>query len=250
MKIVAITACLNEDDIIEAWLRHMLAEEVDHIYIEDGGSIDDTRIIIESLALGTKQITLLDHSSKIFYQARRMTLLSDLAGSEGADWIIPADVDEFYYATNGDTVGSRLRDVELGVNKLYCKSYQHLDWDTRQVEPKRLPKVIYRYFPGASLTIGNHEVNLDGGVRDIIDLREIQYRGYEHFKSKIVSRLATLDPVAKSQGAAWHYQVLEGKNEQEMALAWADMTAIPTIHDPIPTHLALASSYLSTVTPI
>lgn len=227
----------NEIDIIELSLRHMLAEEIDHIYLADGCSTDGTREIIEDIARSTGRITVLTDDDEYVQQAAWTNRLAAIAADDGADWIVANDIDEFFYSVDGQTVAARLRGLDASITKLYARSYQHLDWDTRQVKPKRLPKVIYRWSEGAEVTTGNHDVNLPGGEYDIIDLREIQYRSVEHFICKARAGVACLDATARSNGYGWHHLRLDGMNDEQLRSEWDAMCAIPTVFDPIPSHL-------------
>jgi hypothetical protein len=233
----------NEADIIESWVRHTLAEDVDRIYIADGISTDGTREILDELAGETGQIVVIDDTEQYCLQAQWMNRLAAMAGEDGFQWIIASDVDEFWYACDGRTIAEVLETVE--VDRINARSYQHHDWNTRQVEPKRLPKVCFRWRSDAHLVMGNHDVSgVGGGAYGIMDLREYQFRSFDHYCAKVRARLATLEPAARARGDGWHYIRLQDKTESELRDEWNQMMATPVILDPIPTHLPSVSSYL------
>lgn len=233
--IAVVTISKNEVDIIESWVTHMLAEGVDRIYIADGLSGDGTFEKLEKLDYKTKKITLMTDMKRHCEQSYWMNLLARHAHDDGHEWIIASDVDEYWYATNGETVAKALLSTEA--TKVYARSYQHHDWATRQAEPKRLPKVAFRWQEGAVLAMGNHEVSMPGGEWGVLDLRELQFRSFEHYCRKVKERLATLDPAERARGNAVHYTRLDGKNDEELRKEWDQMMAIPTVQDPIPTHV-------------
>lgn len=241
--IAVVGVVKDEADIIEVWLRHYLAEGIDHIYLSDGCSTDGTREIIQQVASETQQVTMITDDEPIIRQAYWTNHLADMAGDAGAEFIVASDIDEFFYAVNGQTIAEALTDSPH--DKFYVHTYLHLDWDTRQVEPKRLPKVAYRYFPDARVSMGNHEVSLPTGEWNVLDLRELQFRGFDHYVRKVKARLATLDPVERARGNAAHYLALEHLSDEELRREWDAIVAVPVIADPIPTHLSSAYASLS-----
>jgi hypothetical protein len=231
--IAAVSTIRNEADIVEASIRHLLAEGIDLILIAEGRSTDKTRDILEDLKIETGQVEWIDDAEEVHRQPYWIDLLAAKAAQRGAEWILPFDADEFFYARNRSlTVADALNACDDP--RTFACSYQHLDWDTRQVNPKGMCKVAYRWSPEAQIFMGNHDVSIDGGGEGTIDLRELQYRSYEHFCRKIEERLATLDPDAERQGAGGHVTDLRGADEDQMRKAWEAMCAIPTIYDPIP----------------
>jgi Glycosyl transferase family 2 len=223
----------NEADIIECWVRHHLAEGVEHLYIADGMSTDGTRDILQNLALETGQVSWFDDPEPICHQAAWMTKLAHIAGAVGAEWIIPADADEFWIAMSGETLADELEHCPF--HKLYAPVYHHVDWDYCHIVPK-LPKVAFRYNPGVALWMGNHDVDgVRGGGHGVLEVHELQYRGLEHFRDKARARARTLDPAEAAKGQAAHITALAGLDDEQLEQAWADLLAKPTIYDPIRT---------------
>ena len=246
MTVAACYTVKNEADIIEASFRHMLAEGIDHIYTTDNMSTDGSREIMQRLADETGRITIVEDREPFQRQVYWMTLLTDMARDAGHEWVIASDADEWWYATNGETIADVLANYQG--DKLYARSYQHHDWNTRQIEPKRLPKVAYRLMPGAQLHMGNHDVSIANGEYDVLDLREIQYRSLAHFIAKTRKFAAVIAPEERAVGAGSHHTDRESMSDEELAEQWQAMMATPTVHDPIPSHLPSASSFLSTAT--
>src|ERR1700688_33804 len=102
MSVAAVLLVKDEADIIEFTLRHLKAQ-VDWIYAADNGSTDGTREILDALENGTAEawLTVLDDPVVAYYQAEKMTALAVRARMNGYQWVIPADADEFWYATDG-----------------------------------------------------------------------------------------------------------------------------------------------------
>ncbi len=231
--IAACSTVRNEVDIIEATVRHLFAEGVDHVYIADGLSTDGTREILDDLC-HSHPLTVITDGEPYHYQPAWINRLAMLAASEGHDWIIPFDADEFWYSDLG-TIADVLAGLIPDVHVLAARMWQHTDWDHRHIDPQPHPKVAYRWAPSADIANGNHAVRgiigtMLGGV---LDIRELKFRGYEHFKRKIIERNQTLDP-SLPQTDGWHMRVLDGLPESELRHAWDSMQQVPAILDPVP----------------
>src|SRR5271157_5406542 len=95
MNLVAVTRILNEDDIVEAFVRHHAPMLVHHIFL-DNGSTDRTVEILRALKDEGLSITVFQNGSVYFFEETHNTLLYRLAVQEcGADWVVFLDCDEF-----------------------------------------------------------------------------------------------------------------------------------------------------------
>ena len=224
--IVAVSSVLNEAPILRDTTMHLLNQGVDWVVISDGRSTDGTRELICELP----QTTMLTQYGP-FRQDEEMTRLAQYARKMGADWVIPFDADEYWCGIADLSV------VPSGYSRVYAPVFHHIDTDRRWATPK-LPKVAFR--PAADMTVewGNHNVHgLDGdSLTGPLVVRELQYRDYDHFLSKI-ERAAQL--YAESEFPAEygsHLRRLVGLTDMERAAEWATMQLVPTVHDPIPAY--------------
>ncbi|CZT33306.1 glycosyltransferase family 2 protein [Rhizobium sp. 9140] len=95
MKIVGVVRTLNEDDIIEAVIRHHLAQ-MDSVIVLDDGSNDRTVVIVRAMIDEGLPIELIERRCVIFDEGNRNTFLFDRARDlHGADWVVFFDADEF-----------------------------------------------------------------------------------------------------------------------------------------------------------
>lgn len=95
MKLVAVSRVLNEDDIVEAFVRHH-APLVDHHVLLDNGSIDRTVEILKKLAGTGLPLTVFSNRTPIFAETAFNTFLYRYAVEEQqADAVIFLDADEF-----------------------------------------------------------------------------------------------------------------------------------------------------------
>ncbi|HUA77880.1 MAG TPA: glycosyltransferase family 2 protein [Acetobacteraceae bacterium] len=95
MRLVAVSRVLNEDDIVEAFVRHHAAL-VDHHVLIDNGSIDRTLEILKELAKSGLPITVFSNRASIFAETAFNTFLYRYAVEEQrADGVLFLDADEF-----------------------------------------------------------------------------------------------------------------------------------------------------------
>lgn len=218
--------CLAKD---EPWIGevidHLWAEGVDTVTVE----VDEPDQTAE-LALAHKaQVALPDEPG--YYQSARTTRLAASVASVG-DWVIPFDADEFWYSDHGPLKTALER---VDAVKCYARMFLHRDADHRRKEPKPLPKVAFRWFAGAVIADGNHDVNLPGGVWGVVDLREIQYRSLDHLKAK-VEKTRALHRITPGlpEGFGFHMRQLAAMNDQELEDEWVRMNQGEWWFDPIP----------------
>ena len=93
--LAAVTRVLNEDDVVEAFVRHTLAF-VDRMILLDNGSTDGTLGILRQLQAEGAPVVLLQSRSVLFSQAQHNTLLYHTADQAfRPDWVLCLDADEF-----------------------------------------------------------------------------------------------------------------------------------------------------------
>lgn len=227
--IVAVSSVKDEADIIHDTLNHLFDQNVDHIVISDGGSEDGTPFLIE-----LTNTTVLDQTGP-FDQGAEITRLSLLALEAGATWVIPFDADEFWIGTDGRTVKAVLDSVPDSVGKVYAATYAHTDWDYRQAQ-KPLSKVCFRPTPDLRVHWGNHGVDGVPGedLHGILEVRELQYRSWEHFQSKVEKARALFASWDVPYEHGSHMRRLTELTPDQLLEEWNQWKAQPTTFSPIP----------------
>lgn len=89
----------NETDIIQSWIDHYLAEGVEHFYLIDNGSTDDT---MNKIYRYEKYVSLIKDTRRMPTQTQTC-LMNDLylkKIKDETEWIIVCDIDEYIYARN------------------------------------------------------------------------------------------------------------------------------------------------------
>lgn len=255
MRVVGIAMVKDEADIIEGTLRHM-AGEVDHLMVIDNGSTDGTREILEEL-VGDLPLWAGVDPDPAYYQSAKMSTLAKRAHVLlGAAWIVPFDADELWFADDrlGDVLAAAAG-VDVAVASLTDHYRTALDLDEpdpfrsmvwRRREPAALPKVAFRWQPGAVIHQGNHGVTLpDGGAEaQLLQVRHFPYRSPQQMVRKARNGAAAYaaTDLPADQGAHWRAygalmdqhgeQVLEDVFRQHFW--YLSPTDSGLVHDPAP----------------
>ncbi len=100
MKIYGITVVRDEADLIGTTIRYHLGLGCDRILAIDNGSTDGTDEILEEFSSDARVRWRREDGA--FLQGELATQAAREAIADGADWIVPFDADEFWYAPWGD----------------------------------------------------------------------------------------------------------------------------------------------------
>ena len=205
MKLVMTLLVRDEQDIVRENLDFHLAQGVDEVIVTDNGSEDTTvEILREYESQGILRLLL--EPSDDYSQGRWVTRMARLAATEGADWVINNDADEFWWPRAGSlkSIFDRLGD-EVGLVVARRQNFVPRPEDGRPFwermtlrERESLnplgkplpPKLAHRAHPEIAVAQGNHKVegaqlgeSLDDGS---IEILHFPMRTYGQFENKIV----------------------------------------------------------------
>ena len=111
MKLVMTLLVRDEADILRLNLEHHLAQGIDHFIVTDNRSVDATPVILKEYS-SRGLVSLIHEPSETYDQALWVTRMAEQAASDGADWVIHADADEFWIAREpGHTLREVIRHV-------------------------------------------------------------------------------------------------------------------------------------------
>lgn len=126
MTIIGVTCVKNEEDIIEAFVRHNLFY-LQKLIVLNHGSTDNTSAILSRLVAEGLPLVVEDDLSLGKFQAEKMTRLMHLAvDAHGADWVLPLDADELIRCA-----ADRLPLPDIADSTTFLK----VAWRTYQVRP-------------------------------------------------------------------------------------------------------------------
>jgi len=101
VKLALTLLAKNEADVIDANIAYHLGAGVDLVVATDNGSTDGTLEILERYE-SEGVLHLIREPSTDFRQGEWVTRMARLAADRGADWVINADADEFWWPRAGN----------------------------------------------------------------------------------------------------------------------------------------------------
>lgn len=234
VSVAAIMMVRDELDVIEGVIRHT-ADEVDFLLVADNGSTDGTRELLDHLS-GELPLTVVEDPEVGYYQSRKMSALAEKAAGLGATWIVPIDADEIWTQPV-----DRIRTVlpAIGYPIALANLYNHVrtgdDVDDpdpfrsmvwRIERPGALPKVAFRWQPGAVIHQGNHGVTLatgETGGLQVLEVRHFPVRSPDQYISKARSgaaAYAAAPELDEDMGA--HWRSWGRMSDEQLCLAYAE----------------------------
>ncbi len=232
MRLVAVTRVLNEDDIIEAFVRHHAAI-VDHHLFMDNGSVHRTLEILTNLRIEGLPITVFQNTVPFYVQEFYNTHLFRNALSLFApDWVMFLDADEFLDA-RGHQGGLRARLAALpqGIQVLKIPTVDYVEtpnddsgelliparmrWRVRHA-PETNPHVTIRATadaPDLRVRSGAHNVfrgttELPSQDEQVVRLAHFPRRNaWQMVTKNVIGRLKSIAAGAEAQtaGISTHY---------------------------------------------
>lgn len=225
-----ITMCKDEEDIIFHTLVHLAEEGLDGIIVADNMSSDNTmREILKAQKICTEcKIIVIEDKEVGYYQSRKMTALARLAYEQGADWILPFDADELWYAPT--QLKQFFNELPDHINVVNAKLFNHfgtgvdkpgipfqsMEW--RLAEPGALPKVAFKWQEDALIGQGNHSVMMKG-IHSVsgLEIRHFPYRSWEHFyrKAKNGAEAYNATDLPQNMGSHWrsYFSLIQSQGE-------------------------------------
>lgn len=208
--IIALTVlCRNEEDIIDDMISFHLNRGVNFIVATDNNSNDSTR---EILATYEKQgvLVLLDEKEHIHDQSIWVSNMARIAVENfGADWVIHADADEFWWPKDGsfqqDLSKIPPHHLALSISRYnFLPPLLSIDAKIRFYESMTIrerlslnslgnplpPKICHRKLTSIEIADGNHgirsnSIQVSSVPNSEIEIFHFPVRSYKQFEQKI-----------------------------------------------------------------
>lgn len=192
----AVTMVRNESDIIGHTLRHLLDQGVAGVLVVDHRSTDGTPDVLREIAAADLRVHVGRYTAEAYRQGRVMSYLADRARRAGADWVIPFDADELWYAEGG-TVAEYLRSIDgprvlaAALHDGHATTPQGIELSDREgsVAVELSPstsKVALRPHRWAWIDIGNHTaLDLGAAAPSRLRILHLQYRSPAQVAAKV-----------------------------------------------------------------
>lgn len=270
MRLVGIAMVKNEDDIIEAFVRHNL-RLLDAIAILDNGSTDGTREILNSLGREGLPVSIIQYPELRYIQSESMTnLLRSVESIFRPDWVFPIDADEFLVEVGGMGLRAQLQMLPAKcVAQFPWRTYVPAEGDDpaeanpvrrlrhrRVQEPRQwykvaLPREVVRD-PRVMIDQGNHSASLKGRKGRLpaqslsgVELAHYPVRSGDQILGKtMVGWLAYLCDPARGQSQGYHWRDMYDRFLKDDAIGFRELKELgatyaggsaetPLVEDPI-----------------
>ncbi|MGB4136468.1 MAG: glycosyltransferase family 2 protein [Microbacterium sp.] len=192
-SIWGIAMVKNEADVLARTIEHLFAQGVDRMLVVDNGSDDHTPELLQELA-HRHPIDIGTDAEVGYFQSHKMSALAEHARRAGADWVIPFDADEFWFAPDA-TVADFLRtstgtrvEAEL-FNVFPTRAHPVLDGLGGEVRfdmrPHLLRKVAAQTHPLLWIGMGNHLALRPGDSSGGLRVVHLPWRSEEQLMRKL-----------------------------------------------------------------
>lgn len=231
----AVSMVRDEEDVIGLTVQHLLGQGVDHILVADNRSTDDTPRILAKLASRDARVHVARDHEPAYYQAEKMSALVRRAWAAGADWVIPFDADEFWFA-RGIRVADYLRGLDHSVTVVHADFHHMVPIEPHPEDLLRAAfcldatasfpgKVALRAHPLATLSAGNHAASRVGERVGGLFIAHAAYRGPRQVARKIRQGAQAVQ-LANPQSAdiANHWRKASGLANAAMEEVWTNIS--------------------------
>lgn len=226
----AVGLVRNEADIINDTMTHLFDQGVDHILIADNMSTDGTLDILLQF-VAHRAVTLLRDGNPGYYQSAKMTHLARLAAQGGADWIVPFDADELWFAEDGP-LASHLRTSTSDIVAARIWNYLPSRDDDPETEcpvlrivkrdslPSDFVKVAFRSHRLVEVGMGNHTVRRPGDTTQGLAIAHFSLRSRNQFIEKYRHGRRAIEATPLSPRAATHWRSFGNLSDDELGVLW------------------------------
>jgi len=221
----------DEEDILDANLRHHLEQGVDHVIVTDNLSVDSSADIVRSY-VDQGVATYLYEPEDTYAQSHWVTRMARMAHQAGAGWVVHSDADEFWMPPRGvslagwfsrqwwpNVVVAPRHDfvcVEGGEDEPFWRHMIYRKTTSTNPQGRALPPKVAHRASGKVLVLqGNHGVKGLGWTRQKstgLEILHYPLRSRDQYVRKIrqggraYSNNRELDP---SVGITWRQQYAE-----------------------------------------
>jgi len=231
----------NEEDTAEHVLEHLCSQDVDALLVSDNGSTDGTRAILESVA-AQFPLHIVEDRLVSYAQGAKMTILADLARRSGADWVVPFDADELWFAADrsvggflrtvdSDIVHARIHDVFPGPADDADETDPFMRLGRFDPEPFPVGKVAFRTNRLVNVAMGNLDVTRRGRRTDGLFIAHYPWRSFEQMAAKLRHGRRALAETTLPELMGIHWRTAGAWSDDQLRAAWDDIVAGRAVDD-------------------
>lgn len=222
----------DEIDVIDRTLDHFLAQGVDHVLVADNGSRDGTLERLRHRAAVDPRIHVAIDRERRFFHGAKMTRLAQVAAIAGADWVVPFDADELWFAPEA-TLASYL--AASDANQVSAETFNAVPLDAEPTragrryrlssEPTGWYKVAFRAHPFARVDFGNHVIHRTGPRDTGLSIAHLAYRSQEHLRRKLIQGESAVSRIGERESLCYHWKWGARLSEPALVEVWQNVAA-------------------------
>jgi hypothetical protein len=232
-EVWGITMVRNEEDVIRTTIDHLFAQGVDRVLVSDNLSTDGTPQILRDLARNESRLVVATDTLEAYHQDHKMTLMARYASRAGADWLVPFDADELWFAES-TSVADHLRDlggatprvgtVRASWHDCVPLAARGQDWRTDDFlvngTPASLAKVAVRAHPLVRINFGNHSAARAGDRAGGLHIAHVAYRSPHQLAAKVRRGSSALALAERGSMYGWHWRNLARLSDRQIDALW------------------------------
>lgn len=232
-EVWGISVVRDELDVLPLVLDHLFNQGITNVLIADNRSSDGTREYLLAREAEDQRLHVALDSEPAHIQSEKMTVLAHAAWRSGAEWILPFDGDEFWFA-RGASVADYLRQQPTGQ---VWAAFHHMvpDHMTNQVTaqtsffldatPAQPGKAAARAHPLLEIQPGNHFATRVGGISRGLYIAHAQYRG----PAQVARKVRQGAEAARRTGhdTSWfspHWEAGSALDDAQIAAVWDNIS--------------------------
>lgn len=244
-KVFAVMMVKNEEDVIGHNIEWIQTQNIDHIFVANNMSTDNTKKILLELSEKYGNITIHYDNQFAYEQSSKMNRWIQECYEMGADIIIPIDADEIWYSkVPNKTLGEVLRENSDGDCVFEASAVDFIPTDNDveddnpfnsmiyiKVNSDSFKSVAFTKYLNASITMGNHDViNHPGNtnaIKNLIGIKHYQYRSFDQFVKKMRNGKNVIEQSSQPEFMCSHWRERGSMNKEELMNWWNDYISQP-----------------------
>lgn len=241
-KVFAVLMVKNEEDIIGYNIEYLQTQDIDHIFVANNMSSDNTKNILLELSEKYKNMTVIDDNQFAYEQEKKMNTWIEECYNLGADIIIPIDADEIWYSKDSEkTLGKTLKECS-GDNIFVADTIDFIPTENDlavknpfksmiyvKEKSNSFPSVAFTKYVGSRIMMGNHDILHHPGKRisNLIGIKHYQYRTFDQFYKKMKNGKKVYDETNMPEYIGSHWRTLGKMTKDELQSWWDEYTSQP-----------------------